>query len=103
MPGVEQAADNCVFAPKLVNELGELAMLLMGVFNSKVTAVDAQLAPLPVQSLIGAERAMGVFAPVGSAVTRSYGDAIERKTKKCPAARPMYTKSALRAIMALAG
>ena len=55
--------------------------MAMGMLTSKVTAVAAQFAPLPVQSLMGAKSVIVAPELIGSAATRSCGDAIERKTK----------------------
>ena len=81
MPGEEQDALTTVLDPKLVREPAELAMLDIGTLISNTTAVESQLAPLPVQSFSGAESISGVLAPVGSSGTRSYGEVMERKTK----------------------
>ena len=81
MPCVVHVAATSVYAPYPVSVFAELAMFESGMLSSKTTAVDAQLAPSPVQSFNGALRSMGVPAPDGRDVTRSYGDAIERKTK----------------------
>ena len=94
-PSPVHVALNTVLPPKPSNPAEAPITVDAGTFTSNCTAVDTQLAPLPVWSFSGAYSVMVASSADGSFGTTSNGELIDRNTKYPPDASDMKLMSAV--------